>query len=52
MLILIPDATSQDTPQKKNMKILFAASLAALLSASAAAQDQPNILGVWGDDIG
>jgi arylsulfatase A-like enzyme len=34
------------------MKILFAASLAALLSASAAAQDQPNILVVWGDDIG
>jgi len=34
------------------MKFLIAATTAALLATSAAAQDKPNILVVWGDDIG
>ncbi len=34
------------------MKIVFAAILAAGLAMPATAQDKPNILVVWGDDIG
>jgi len=34
------------------MRIMFAASLAAVLATHATAQDKPNILVVWGDDIG
>jgi arylsulfatase len=34
------------------MRILIVVSLAALLATNATAQDKPNILVVWGDDVG
>ena len=34
------------------MRTMLAATLAVMLAAQAPAQDKPNILVVWGDDIG
>jgi len=38
--------------RKSLMRIMIAASLVAVLATHATAQDKPNILVVWGDDIG